>query len=117
MTSGLCQEILDGVDTDRRLREIFERVLTSGSPLDGLRAGREARELMTEWDSHLAREALAGGQTWESIGAALGISRQAAWERLRPSVVRSIQTDRERLESEKSRLREERAKKWPTKRS
>ena len=117
MTRTACQEILDDVDTDRRLREAFERVVGSESPLDGLRAGREARDLMSEWDSHLAREALAVGETWESIGAALGISRQAAWERLRPGVVKSIQTDRERLESEKSRLREERAKKWPTKKS
>jgi hypothetical protein len=117
LTGRRCQEILDDVDTDRQLRETFERVLASTSPLDGLRAGREARELMTEWDSHLAREALAGGETWESIGAALGITRQAAWERLRPGVARSIQTDRERLEHEKSRLREERAKKWPTKKS
>lgn len=105
------------MDTSRRIRDVVERLLASGSPLDGLRAGRELRELLSERDGHLAREALAAGETWESIGSALGISRQAAWERLRPGVARSIQADRGRLESRKSKLREERARRWPTKRS
>jgi hypothetical protein len=115
LTRTACQEILDVVEAEDRIREVVEAVLGSPSPLEGLRAGREVRDLLSEWDSHLAREALAAGETWESIGAALGISRQAAWERLRPGVARSIQADRDRLESEKSKLREERARRWPTK--
>ena len=69
---------------------------------------------MTAWDSHLARQALADGATWEGIGAALGISRQAAWERLRPGIAKEIQAERSRIQSEQSKLKEERAKKWPT---
>jgi hypothetical protein len=86
-------------------------------PLTALQAGRETRELMPAWESHLARQALANGATWEAIGAALGISRQAAWERLRPAIAKEIQADRTRIESEKTRLRQERAKRWPTKKS
>ena len=42
MTGRLRQEILDSVDTERRLREAFEQVLGAASPVDRLRAGREA---------------------------------------------------------------------------
>jgi len=89
-------------------------VLDTDSPLEALRAGREARELLAAWESHLARQALAGGATWEGIGSALGISRQAAWERLRPGIAREIKEERSRIQTEKSRLKEERAKRWPT---
>lgn len=97
-----------------RLRELLSLFLDAEAPIEALRAGREARELMTAWDSHLARQALAGGVTWEGIGAALGISRQAAWERLRPGIAREIDEERSRIQSEQSRLKEERRKKWST---
>jgi hypothetical protein len=100
-----------------RLRQAFARVLDQERPLEALQAGREAREVMPAWESHLARQALAGGATWEAIGAALGISRQAAWERLRPAIATQIRADRSRIESEKTRLKEERSKRWPTKKS
>jgi hypothetical protein len=100
-----------------QLRDLFARILDPEAPIDALRAGREARDLMTAWDSHLARQALAGGATWEGIGAALGISRQAAWERLRPGIAREIEEERSRIQSEQSRLKEERRKKWPTTKS
>ena len=100
-----------------QLRELFARILDPDAPIDALRAGREARELLTAWDSHLARQALADGATWEGIGAALGISRQAAWERLRPGIAREIEEERSRIQSEQSRLKEERQKKWPTTKS
>ena len=100
-----------------RLRELFSTVLEPDAPLEALRAGREARELMTAWESNLARLALAQGATWEGIGAALGISRQAAWERLRPGISRVIQEERSRIQTEQSRLKEERAKRWPTKKN
>lgn len=92
-------------------------MLDAEIPLEALQAGREARELMPAWESHLARQALAAGATWEAIGTALGISRQAAWERLRPAIAKEIQADRSRIETEKSGLKEERAKRWPTKKS
>lgn len=99
-----------------RLRTSVAALLDSGSPLDALRAAQETRELIAAWESHLARQALASGETWESIGAALGTSRQAAWERLRPGVAGEIRAEKSRIRSEQARLREERAKRWPTKR-
>ena len=105
-----------GAEPDR-LREALTSVLDAGAPLDALRAGREARELLPAWESHLARQALADGATWEAIGSALGISRQAAWERLRPGIAQQIQGERARIETEQNRLKEERSKRWPTKKS
>jgi hypothetical protein len=101
-------------DTDR-LEVAFAVVLKATAPLDALQAGREVRELLPAWESHLARQALAGGATWEAIGAVLGISRQAAWERLRPGIAGEIKAERSRIESERTRLKEERTKRWQTK--
>lgn len=105
-----------GAEPDR-LRQALTGVLDAGAPLDALRAGRDARELLPAWESHLARQALADGATWEAIGSALGISRQAAWERLRPGIAEQIQGERARIESEQHRLKEERSKRWQTKKS
>ena len=99
-----------------RLSQALDAVLDVESPLEALRAAQVARELMPAWESHLARRALAAGETWESIGVALGTSRQAAWERLRPGIAREIQAEKSKIKSEQVRLREERAKRWPTKR-
>lgn len=73
--------------------------------------------MLPAWESQLARQALADGATWEAIGSALGISRQAAWERLRPGIAQQIQGERARLESEQRRLKEERSKRWQTKKN
>ena len=97
------------------LRRALATVLDVELPLDALRSAQVARELMPAWESHLARRALATGETWESIGTALGISRQAAWERLRPGIAREIEVEKSRIRSEQARLRDERAKRWPTK--
>jgi hypothetical protein len=98
------------------LREAFE-ALTSGDPLAALKAAQDLRALLPSWESQLARQALAAGATWESIGQALGTSRQAAWERLRPGIARAIREERSRLQSERSRLKKEREKRWQTKTS
>lgn len=79
-------------------------------PLTALRAARELRDSLLDWESQLARAALAGGETWETIGAALGISRQAAWERLRRGIAGQIEADRQRLRDERTRLAEQRRK-------
>jgi hypothetical protein len=102
------------VDSER-LGEALTAVRRVDTPLEALLAAQDARELLPDWESHLARLALASGHTWESIGAALGISRQAAWERLRPGIAREIEAEKTRIKTEQVRLMEERAKKWPTK--
>lgn len=98
-----------------RLRAALADVLDLDSPLNALRSTQHVRELLPAWESRLARQALANGETWETIGAALGISRQAAWERLRPGIAREIQSEKTRIQTEQDRLREERAKRWPKK--
>ena len=80
-------------------------------PLEALRASKATKEALARWEAHLARRALAGGETWESIGAALGISRQAAWERLRPGIAAEIEDDRRRVEAKRDAVRE-RSRGW-----
>jgi hypothetical protein len=85
-----------------------------GDALTALVAARELREGLAGWEATLARQALAAGETWESIGAALGMSRQAAWERLRPAVAAEIEGDRARIAEARARLSSDRRKRWKT---
>lgn len=92
------------------LEDRWRAAVDVGDPLAALRAARELRESLLEWESQLARAALASGETWETIGAALGISRQAAWERLRRGIAGQIEAERQRLRAERARLAEQRRK-------
>lgn len=74
-------------------------------PLTALAAARELKEHLAVWEAQLAREALAAGETWDTIGRELGISRQAAWERLRPRIAEAIDADRARLRSKRAEVR------------
>ena len=78
-------------------------------PLAALRAARELKDELASWEAHLAREALAAGETWDTIGGALGISRQAAWERLRPRIAAAIDADRARIRTKQQQVREKRS--------
>lgn len=96
-----------------RLRDAWDRTLDVDDPLAALRAARELKDALVDHEVSLARAALAKGETWESIGAALGVSRQAAWERLRRGIAAAIDADRQRVESERDRLRDKRrTKTW-----
>jgi hypothetical protein len=79
-------------------------------PLTALAAARDLKEHLADWEAQLAREALAAGATWDTIGRALGISRQAAWERLRPRIAEAIDADRERIRSQRAQVHEEQEK-------
>ena len=57
--------------------------LPDASPLDALGASHTIHRALAHWQTDLVREALAGGASWEEIGAALGTTRQAAWARFR----------------------------------
>lgn len=96
-----------------RLEKSWHVASDDSQPLAALRATRDLREALPDWESHLARTALAAGETWETIGAALGISRQAAWERLRRGIAGQIEAERSRLRAERARLAQERSKLWP----
>src|SRR6267143_618360 len=53
----------------------WDTALSDPDPLVALGA------LLSTWEARLVGEATAGGATWETIGASVGVSRQAAWER------------------------------------
>ena len=113
LTADCRQGILDAVaNPPEDLVAAWERTTTSGDPLAALRAARELKEALADHEVALARAALAEGETWESIGAALGVSRQAAWERLRRGIAAAIVEDRKRVESERDRLQEKRRETW-----
>ena len=96
----------------KRLHEAWERTIDVDDPLAALSAARELKEALADHEVGLARAALAAGETWESIGAALGVSRQAAWERLRGGIAAAIEADRKRVQSERDRLQEKRRTTW-----
>ena len=78
-------------------------------PIDALKALPAVRDSLTQLEVALARHALADGETWATIGAALGTSRQAAWERLRPGIAAAIEADRRRLTEERTRASKKRS--------
>lgn len=63
----------------------FDRVLhdPATTPLDVLRVVGTYRRYLDAIEEHGVRAARRTGATWEDIGAALGVTRQAAWQRLR----------------------------------
>jgi hypothetical protein len=85
-------------------------VVGAERPIDALKALPAVRDSLTQLEVALARRALAEGETWATIGAALGTSRQAAWERLRPGIAAAIEADRRRLTDERARAARKRSK-------
>src|SRR3954451_24799324 len=83
-------------------------VVDAERPIDALAALPELRDRLARLEESLARQALADGETWATIGAALGTSRQAAWERLRPGIAAAIETDRRRLQHARAQASEKR---------
>ena len=68
------------------------------------------RDALLHWEAALARDALAEGASWQTIGQTLGTSRQAAWERLRPGIAAAIETDRRALQEQKTRAAKRRGR-------
>jgi hypothetical protein len=75
--------------------------------LSGMPALRDA---LSRWEASLARDALAQGASWTTIGQSLGTSRQAAWERLRPGIAAAIEADRRHLEDQRARVAKRRGR-------
>lgn len=63
----------------RRLRHGF--VFAADDALGNLRLLTEAREALDAFEPFLVREARRSVATWDAIGEALGVSRQAAHRR------------------------------------
>ena len=87
------------------------QALTNGhEALEALAKVPEFRDALSRWEAGLAREALAAGASWQTIGQALGTSRQAAWERLRPGIAAAIDADRKQLQEQRSRATKRRGR-------
>jgi hypothetical protein len=77
------------VRSTRRLRIVGHgrdlRVRASGNwesePLDGLREVYGAASALNKLTRESVRKARAAGHSWTQIGQALGVSKQAAWDR------------------------------------
>jgi hypothetical protein len=64
----------------------WEAATRARDPLDALRASRSLAGHLSGWEAHLVDEATGSGATWEAVGGAVGVSRQAAWERFHTHV-------------------------------
>jgi Tfp pilus assembly protein PilN len=111
LTGSCCQDILDNVELPDELRAAWSAVFEVSDPLEALAGVGRVREALTEFETRLARDALATGATWATIGQALGISRQAAWERLRGGIAAAIESDRRAVEVRRASLAKRRGRK------
>jgi hypothetical protein len=62
----------------RKLRLVGDR---DAAPLDALCESTGLARAVDKLQRHLVAQARDAGRTWTEIGDALGVSRQAAWER------------------------------------
>jgi hypothetical protein len=72
--------------TSRDTQPHVEVTLTLGDhwqsdPLRVVAGIREGAQTLDEWQRKAVAVAREQGRTWEEIGTACGVSRQAAWER------------------------------------
>jgi hypothetical protein len=65
-----------GRDTKLRLVGDWE-----AEPLDGLCQSARVAIALDKLQRHLVQQARSAGRSWTEIGASLGVTKQAAWER------------------------------------
>lgn len=92
------------------LTDAWSGVTGADDSLTALTRMATLREALGRWEASLARDALADGASWTTIGQALGTSRQAAWERLRPGIAAAIEADRRHLEEQRARAAKRRGR-------
>jgi hypothetical protein len=85
------------------LVDAWSTVTEADDSITALTGMAALREGLSAWEASLARDALARGASWTTIGQALGTSRQAAWERLRRGISAAIDADRRLLEEQRAR--------------
>lgn len=73
-----------------RLEALLKRMSTGGDPAAQLRALSELRGVLDNVESELAADAIRAGLSWREVGAAIGVSKQAAHRRHRESVASAL---------------------------
>lgn len=95
------------------LKQAWDTATGNGDPLEALGATRALGAQLPTWEAQLVKEAIAEGATWETIGASVGVSRQAAWDRfhhevhdLRRQMRKDMHDVRKRYRDEAMRIRD-----------
>ena len=102
---------MTAVDVPGELTDAWSKTTGAADSLTALGRLAALRDALSRWEAGLARDALANGASWTTIGEALGTSRQAAWERLRPAIAAAIEADRRRVEEQRARAAKRRGEK------
>lgn len=63
------------------MAEAWDTAVGDPDPLVALGATRALKAHLSLWEARLVQEAVRAGATWEAVGGAVGVSRQAAWQR------------------------------------
>jgi hypothetical protein len=112
LTGEECQDILTGMDEKTRSEKLspeglakieavdiyLGETIRDGRPIETLIATRRLGEIMNDRAKEAARVATAESWSWTDVGRALGITRQAAHEKLRARVRDEIDKGRAKLE-------------------
>lgn len=73
-----------------QVEALVVRVVSGGDPASQLEALCELRRELDSIEAELAADAIRAGMSWREIGAAIGVSKQAAHRRHRESVARIV---------------------------
>lgn len=95
-----------------QVRDALGALEEAGGPLDAVVASRRLRGALDAWERSLVAEASVQGLSWDLIGRALGLSRQAAWEKYRQghaAPARRLEGARERQRAQLTEARTLRA--------
>lgn len=98
------------MEPSEELTAVWASLAEADGALSALARIAALRDALSRWEAALARDALADGASWQTIGQTLGTSRQAAWERLRPGITAAIEADRRQLQDQRARAAKRRGR-------